>query len=46
MENITEQSVAPEYSNFVAYGYFDGELFINYDIYQDSVESDVDFQDS
>lgn len=43
MENITEQS---EYSNFVAYGYFDGELFINYDIYQESVEPDVDFQDS
>lgn len=41
--NEQEQS---EYSNFVAYGYFDGELFINYDIYQDPVESDVDFQDS
>ena len=46
MENITEQSDTPEYSNFVAYGYFDGELFINYDIYQESVEPDVDFQDS
>ena len=46
MKTNNEQSDTPEYSNFVAYGYFDGELFINYDIYQESVEPDVDFQDS